>query len=324
VRARVRAVATVLCACVGAAVVAPSALADKPPAPPAKPPAPAAAAAAETPPPATPAAKKTPPPAAPAAKAPAPAAKKAPAPAAKAPAPAAAAPAPTATPVTPATASPASAAPAAAASPDPPPPPSRTVTATAQPAKATPPNAAAPDAAPVVAAVAKPAETPYAVGAAGETVVSVGEPDRSSPVQTATSPTPARSPAHEVAATPASSHATAIVAMHIPRQRSPLAHSPILTGPSRAVAVRSTQPAEGHVPSRSTQDGGSQLHLPFGPSGTASAASTAGSPGIAAALLWCAILVSLLVCCAQELRRHRVRVVPARSILAISPHPRPG
>jgi hypothetical protein len=114
------------------------------------------------------------------------------------------------------------------------------------------------------------------------------------------------------------------VTPHIARHQSPLVHSPILAGLSRAVAVGSTRPAEDRVSSRSAQGGGSKPHLPFGPSGTASAASTVASPGIAASLLLCVILVSLLVCRAQELRRHRVRVLPARSILAICPDPRPG
>jgi hypothetical protein len=112
--------------------------------------------------------------------------------------------------------------------------------------------------------------------------------------------------------------------LHMPRHQPQLVVFPTLVETSRAVTVPSTPPADGHAPSRPTQGGGAQPHLPLGPSGIASAASAAGSPGIMASLLLCAILVTLLMRRAEELRRHRVRVLPARSILAISPHPRPG
>jgi hypothetical protein len=115
-----------------------------------------------------------------------------------------------------------------------------------------------------------------------------------------------------------------VLAPLIPSHQSPLAPSTILAGPARAVDVQTTPRADGHVRSPTTQAGGAQPHLPLAPSGSANAASAAGAPGSMSSLLWCAILVGLLVYCAQELRRHRLRVLPARSVLAISLHPRPG
>jgi hypothetical protein len=103
-----------------------------------------------------------------------------------------------------------------------------------------------------------------------------------------------------------------------------LAASTILAQPSRAVAGQTTRRAIGHVPGPSSQDGRAQPDMPLGPSETTSAASAAGAPGGISSLLWCAILASLLVYCAQELRRHRIRVLPDRSVLAVSLHPRPG
>jgi hypothetical protein len=100
--------------------------------------------------------------------------------------------------------------------------------------------------------------------------------------------------------------------------------STILAQPSRALALQSTRGADGHVPGPTSQHGGAQPHLPLGPSGTASATSAAGAPGITSSLLWCVILVSLLLYCTQELRRHRIRVLPDRSALGVSLHPRPG
>jgi hypothetical protein len=173
----------------------------------------------------------------------------------------------------------------------------------------------------VIDVVATPAEAPPAVGVADETVAS------SAGVQAATSPAPnapARSPASKVGVTPATLDATPTVALYVPGHQSPSMPSTILAQPSRALALQSTRGVVGHVPGPRSQHGGTQPHLPLGPSGTASAASAAGAPGITSSLLWCVILVSLLLYCAQELRRHRIRVLPDRSVLAVSLHPRPG
>jgi hypothetical protein len=99
--------------------------------------------------------------------------------------------------------------------------------------------------------------------------------------------------------------------------------STILAQPSRAIALQGTRGADGHVPDPRSHRSGAQPQ-PLVPSGTASAASAAGAPGITSSLLWCLILGSLLLYCAQELRRHRIRVLPDRSVLAVSLHPRPG
>jgi hypothetical protein len=192
---------------------------------------------------------------------------------------------------------------------------------------ATPATGATPDPSPVIDAVATPAGGPPAVGIADETAAASSGLGESSPVHAAMSPAPgalAWSPASKVAATPATHHATPVLAPLIPSHQSPLALSTILAGPSRAVDVQTTRRADGQVRSPRTEAGGAQPRLPLGPSGSANAASAAGAPGSISSLLWCAILVGLLAYCAQELRRHRVRVLPARSVLAISLHPRPG
>jgi hypothetical protein len=111
-----------------------------------------------------------------------------------------------------------------------------------------------------------------------------------------------------------------VVTLVIPRPRSLLAPSTDLARPSRAVAPQTTRRGDGHV----SQDRRAQPDVPLGPSGATNGASAAGTPGATSSLLWCAILIGLLVYCAQELRRHRIRVLPARSLLAISLHPRPG
>jgi hypothetical protein len=115
-----------------------------------------------------------------------------------------------------------------------------------------------------------------------------------------------------------------MVALDVPRHQSPSMPSTVLGQPQRAVAVQSMRGGAGHVLGPSSQHSSAQPHLPLAPSGTASAASAASVPGITSSLLWCVILVSLLLYCAQELRRHRIRVLPDRSVLAISLHPRPG
>jgi hypothetical protein len=302
--------------------------AAKAPAPAPKAPPPAAERPAPAAKPTTPAAKPpnpTPNPPAAATKALGSAAKKTPAPAAqtpaaanKTPAPAGKTPAPGSSTV--ATASPASAAPAAA-NPDPQPTSSPIVSATAQPATATPTAPATPDPSPVVDVVATPAEAPPAVGVADEIFAS------SPGVRAATSQAPsalARAPASSFAVTPATPHATTTMALQVPRHQGPSTPSTILARPSRAVALQSTHGAAAQVPGPRSQHSGAQAPLPLAPSGTASAASAAGAPGITSSLLWCVILVSLLLYCAQELRRHRIRVLPDRSVLAVSLHPRPG
>jgi hypothetical protein len=175
--------------------------------------------------------------------------------------------------------------------------------------------------------VATPAGGPPAVGIADETAAAASGLGESSPVHAAMSPAPgapAWSPASKVAARPATRHATPVLAPLIPSHQSPPAPSTILAGPSRAVDLQTTRRADGHASIARAQDGAAQPRLPLGPSGSANVASAAGAPGSMSSLLWCAILVGLLVYCAQELRRHRVRVLPARSVLAISLHPRPG
>jgi hypothetical protein len=169
--------------------------------------------------------------------------------------------------------------------------------------------------------VATPAEAPLAAGVADETVAS------SPGIHAATSPAPgppARAPASKGVVTPATLHSTPMVALHAPRHQSPSMPSTLLAQPSRAVALHSTRGPAGHVLGPISQHSGAQPHLPLVPSGTASAASAAGAPGITSSLLWCVILVSLLLYCAQELRRHRIRVLPHRSVPAIALHPRPG
>jgi hypothetical protein len=114
-----------------------------------------------------------------------------------------------------------------------------------------------------------------------------------------------------------------MVTLQIARE-SPLPASTIPAEPSPAVAMQPKRQAVGHAQSPRSQDGRAPPQAPLEPSGTASAANVAGALGSISSPIWCAILVGFLVYCAQQLRRLRVRLLPARSVVRASLHPRPG
>jgi hypothetical protein len=72
-------------------------------------------------------------------------------------------------------------------------------------------------------------------------------------------------------------------------------------------------------------NGGQGPDAPHGPPGkTGLSGGAVASGGVAAASFWCALLLAALACMAQELRRHRFRLVLPRPAGVVFLLQRPG
>jgi hypothetical protein len=109
-----------------------------------------------------------------------------------------------------------------------------------------------------------------------------------------------------------------------------VAPNPVSPDVMRSVAKAATHAAGSAHPSEPAPTGrGVDDRSPLSPSGPPPgrgvvAGSSSASGGGAASALWCAILVGFLAYAAQELRRHRIRLVLAGPVGFVSPQQRPG